>query len=283
MSERNATLSEYNDCEIASWSPENHPDGVFWATLEGQITFANLALHTMGGYELGSLIGRNMTDIYDMIKSSDIGPEGHLTSLVIQKEETEISTPFRRADGDSVSVSMSLSVPSCSSGMFVVFVKNIEDEQDKKDIVCQDIGAQPEGLNERRLTNESTDTGLRHRFFEKALSMTDQSQKTGSALSLLFVYIDHFKEINDQFGHSIGDKALRKAALSIVDTIRSGDLFFRLARDEFVILLPSADARAAQSVADRIRKGIKASGIESGLELTASVGVAMHRPGEDIA
>lgn len=95
-------------------------------------------------------------------------------------------------------------------------------------------------------------------------------------LSLLLIDLDHFKEINDRFGHQAGDRVLCRAVASIKDVIRDSDFAFRYGGEEFMVLLPGADSVQAEQVAERLREEMSQCDIRLGdqpVPLRASVGV----------
>ncbi|MCA9797814.1 MAG: GGDEF domain-containing protein, partial [Candidatus Eremiobacteraeota bacterium] len=114
-------------------------------------------------------------------------------------------------------------------------------------------------------------TGLSNRmaFFEEAQALIDDS--LAPAGSLLFIDADHFKSINDTFGHATGDSVLRELGAIIRSCIRGGDLAARIGGEEFAMFLTGADRNEAKQVAERIRmrtRGISgALGIQ-GREIT---------------
>jgi diguanylate cyclase (GGDEF)-like protein len=113
--------------------------------------------------------------------------------------------------------------------------------------------------------------------------ITKQAQK-GEAVSALMFDLDHFKSINDQFGHAIGDKALHLFAVTASISMRASDIVGRFGGEEFVALLPGnlADARV---VAERVRRAFESAGVTvAGCDLnaTVSIGAACGEPGTDI-
>ncbi|SFR43403.1 diguanylate cyclase (GGDEF) domain-containing protein [Marinobacter daqiaonensis] len=105
----------------------------------------------------------------------------------------------------------------------------------------------------------------------------------GDAYTLILCDLDHFKAVNDNFGHVIGDHILQATAKALREAIRDGDTIFRFGGEEFAIVLPHAETPAGKEVADRIRKAIHDIRIPCGehqVRVTASAGVAAHRTGE---
>jgi diguanylate cyclase (GGDEF)-like protein len=99
-------------------------------------------------------------------------------------------------------------------------------------------------------------TGLfNRRTFEATVEVEcARARRTGAALSVVYLDIDHFKRVNDRFGHAAGDQVLRQVAHAIGETIRSHvDAGFRLGGDEFALLLPGSSKEQSALVVDRIR------------------------------
>jgi diguanylate cyclase (GGDEF)-like protein len=100
-----------------------------------------------------------------------------------------------------------------------------------------------------------------------------------SALAALMVDLDHFKAVNDEFGHAAGDAVLRAAAAALARVVRPGDVAVRFGGEEFLVMLSAVGGRTAIAVAERIRTAIAATrGLPA--SVTASVGIAMRHPGE---
>ncbi|MAE21177.1 MAG: GGDEF domain-containing protein [Pseudomonas sp.] len=96
-------------------------------------------------------------------------------------------------------------------------------------------------------------------------------------LSILMLDLDHFKKVNDEYGHSMGDKVLKDAVTAMTGCIRQTDMCFRYGGEEFLILLSSADQSGALRIAERVRMGIGQLQFEHSkgdLQVTASIGSA---------
>jgi len=93
----------------------------------------------------------------------------------------------------------------------------------------------------------------------------------------LFIDLDHFKQINDTFGHAAGDACLRSIIAPIQTELRHSDVIGRYGGEEFVVLLSSADIASAHPIAERIRKRVSEvtiDGFGKPIQVTCSIGVA---------
>lgn len=134
-------------------------------------------------------------------------------------------------------------------------------------------------------------TGLYNRkgWDNMAQRITGEADRTGQPISLLLVDIDHFKDLNDTYGHLAGDQALIFIATVLEQNIRPGDVAARLGGDEFGLILKSADLSVAREARKRI-SNIMAGSLEEMSEgdplyeknLTISIGVNEKKPGENL-
>ena len=127
----------------------------------------------------------------------------------------------------------------------------------------------------RMLASHDSLTGALNRgAFEQRLdSELSRAQRTGTSLSLVVFDVDHFKSINDRFGHAAGDDALREIGVAVNGGMRRSDVFGRLGGEEFALLLPDTDMGGAAVVADKLRRHL-AERVAAGPALTVSFGVA---------
>lgn len=125
----------------------------------------------------------------------------------------------------------------------------------------------------------------RHYLDTHLKNLVRQAGEQGRALSVVIMDMDHFKQVNDTYGHDVGDEVLKSLSSIIVNTIRSADLAARYGGEEFVILMPETDAMRAYEAAERLRKQVEmtpfvVSHAESPLRKTVSIGHATMNPGD---
>lgn len=131
-------------------------------------------------------------------------------------------------------------------------------------------------LDEQASTDELTGLLNRRSLMQSANRLTDQLSRNGGWLGVVLMDIDHFKEINDLYGHQAGDEVLRCVGQCLSKVLRNEDVFGRYGGDEFAVFLPSADLTAACQVAERLRSQIAACQPLNGspvIRVTASFGV----------
>jgi diguanylate cyclase (GGDEF)-like protein/PAS domain S-box-containing protein len=132
--------------------------------------------------------------------------------------------------------------------------------------------------------NAQTDylTGLasRRAFEHQGHRLVTVAQRYSQPLSLIMADIDHFKAINDEWGHQRGDQVLTDLARLIQETVREADLSGRWGGEEFVLLLPATAPQAAEILAERLRTALAQRDFGIGRAVTASLGVAGLQRGQ---
>lgn len=126
-------------------------------------------------------------------------------------------------------------------------------------------------------TDELTLVCSRRRFYEVAASEIERNRRTREPLGLLLIDLDHFKRINDRFGHAVGDRVLKTFGGVALETVRAIDVVGRVGGEEFAILLPACPPSETAQVAERLRCAVHSLDLRPlGLpeKLTISIGIA---------
>jgi diguanylate cyclase (GGDEF)-like protein len=125
----------------------------------------------------------------------------------------------------------------------------------------------------------------RRGFYEQAEAPCRVALRHQRPLSLVLLDLDHFKSINDRYGHAIGDIVLKETSRVLTQSIRRGDIVARWGGEEFILVLPETDMDAAAEFAERIRLAIANLVIPQGdvhLQVNASFGVGQLDASQDI-
>lgn len=247
---------------------EHAPIGMALLSPDGRFVQVNQALCDIIGYPADALLKLTLEAI---TYPEDLQKEVELFRLLeaghIRFFETEKRYLCR--DGRIVWVQVTGTMLRDGQGHPKQIIKQVQDITERK-------------LLEQRLEKQArTDflTGLANRrhFLEVAERELARVQRFGTPLSLVMLDLDHFKGINDSYGHEAGDKVLQNLAKVCRNQCRELDVVGRLGGEEFAILFPETPAQAAAEVVDRLRLAIAHSAVELGdgksLHYTASFGL----------
>ncbi len=142
-------------------------------------------------------------------------------------------------------------------------------------------------LGNEAITDPLTLTHNRRSFYNGLYEAIETARKNYTPCALVVADIDNFKPINDEFGHTVGDKVLKYVAATLKNTIRGGDLLARYGGEEFAIVLPDTRRTGAEHVAENLRQAVSARQLTAGASnriigrITLSLGVSTYRPGDN--
>jgi diguanylate cyclase (GGDEF)-like protein/PAS domain S-box-containing protein len=238
--------------------------------MNGFIVHANTMLCEITGYTGEELRARNLFAL--AVEPEDIGNElSQIPELTAGRIKTyHVERQYRHAQGHRVWVLISISLVRAADDAPVRLVAQVQDISARKEL---------EGHLEYLVDHDAL-TGLYNaRHFERALARgTRIAARYGGGGAVILFDLDHFKSVNDQFGHSAGDDLLRTVSATLRARLRETDVLARLGGDEFAILLPRASAQEAEASADGLVKALRFLTATLGdrqIPVTASVGVAM--------
>jgi len=141
----------------------------------------------------------------------------------------------------------------------------------------RELESSKKALAEQALTDSLTRLKNRRAFFENGARALSTAQRYVSDLSVILLDVDHFKKINDSFGHQVGDEALVVVAKILKELTRAVDTVARIGGEEFAILLPDTNRLGTAVLAERIRKGIEREQFifaDKIVQITVSIGIA---------
>lgn len=233
---------------------EHANDGIWILDRAGRTRFVNRRLTEMIGLTPAEILGRAPSEI-----AADELPD------LRAERRTQFEARFCRPDGRDVwgmgSVS---SLPEAHGGGLLLVVSDITVRKQMEERLRQ--AAERDPL-----------TGLLNRArFESVLNeLLADASRAVTRPALLFLDLDHFKYVNDAFGHAVGDALLREVGTTLSDIVRDGDVVGRFAGDEFLIALCDADRAASLAVAERMMGAIRSRRWQTLSRLTASIGIAL--------
>ncbi len=171
--------------------------------------------------------------------------------------------------------------------------RTMEQHNQKLRAQVQDSSREIEDLRDRledarrdALTDPLTGLANRMAFDRKLAAAVAKARETGDSLSLMMCDLDHFKRVNDEFGHPVGDQVLRLVGQTLVQCVKGQDTAARYGGEEFAVILPSTNVMGAAAVAEFVRRSVaskkivrKGTGEKLG-SITLSLGVAALLPSE---
>jgi diguanylate cyclase (GGDEF)-like protein/PAS domain S-box-containing protein len=255
------------------------PHGVAVLDMHGRILQVNASLASLTGRSVDALVGRGF---------DDLGPDSRAD--IAEHLRRAVAAPGSRVVGE-------WTIPGLGREDVHVAITSrvISSEGAEDDVILVNVV----DLSERRryeqrlahLADHDVLTGLpnRRRFDAALAEHLDLCARSGPRGALLLLDLDHFKEVNDTRGHDAGDELIVSTAVVLRGSLREGDLVARLGGDEFAILLPDADRRGAERVAEVVVERVRVNsrtleGVNR--RVTASIGVvtfaAANERAEDV-
>lgn len=246
---------------------EQSPNAALITSKLGTIEYVNPAFTELTGYSYDEAVGSNPR----MLKSGDQhhDPSASLWQTITQGGHWQGEYHNRHKDGDTYWVSVRVSPITNPKGEITHFIGIQEDITEQKQL--------HEQLELMSKTDLLTNVHNRRHFFESTQVEMARAQRNSRSLSMMMIDVDHFKRINDRYGHQAGDTVLKQIAQVLKENLRLNDLLARYGGEEFVITLPETTISEAAHFAERIRLAIEESqfGIdEDSINVTVSIGCA---------
>lgn len=257
---------------------ENATEGIFQTSPDGRYLNVNPALAAIYGFSSGAELIASIGDIQHQIYTD---PSRRAEFMRLMRETgvvTNFVSEIRRKDGAHIWISENARAAQDEAGNLLFYEGTVEDVTETK-------------LNQEKLehlANHDPVTGLPNRLLmnDRLRQMMLSAQRSNSIVAVALVDLDHFKLINDTFGHNRGDQLLQTMSHRMLACVREADTVVRLGGDEFVLLLSGAGRGEAMSqVVQRVLQTIARPSQIEGRELSVScsVGVSIFpRDGRDV-
>jgi diguanylate cyclase (GGDEF)-like protein/PAS domain S-box-containing protein len=236
------------------------------------IIYVNPAFEAMTGYSREEIIGQSPRILQG--PKTDRGTLDRMRRSLAAGQFFEGRTVNYRKDGTTFHMEWSVSPVRDTAGTLTHYVAV------QRDITPQVV---LESELERRATTDPL-TGLYNRLRMEELIATELSRlrRYGGEATLLLLDLDHFKEVNDRFGHHAGDQVLRELTALLQAQSREADLLARWGGEEFVLLAPETFAAEGQALADKLRQAVAHHDFSQIDQLTVSMGLVALSPGDGI-
>lgn len=251
------------------------------------ICYANQSMQHLCGYSGAELAGKSLDALLpDAVAAFHAGhvldyTRGEKKSAVLGKmREFEI----RHANGNEIPIGLKAVDLGQHQGKRY-FGAFIEDLRPRRRMEAKHAALLAR-LEQEAMTDALTDIANRRAFDVEAAQMLAWAQRSGTPVAVGIADIDHFKNINDDHGHLVGDAVLREVARRMIDAARATDFIARIGGEEFGLLFPETQVETAVVIAQRIREAIAASPIETddgvAVRATISIGLATMAPGTSL-
>ena len=278
------------------------PNPIFVKSEDAHFSFFNKAYEQFFGMKREDRLGKSVLDLdYIPLEDRERYQKEDLDAINRGLEvhyDTEYDTPTGKRD--ALYWSKGIAVPATGEKALIgqlvdiTHLRTLEKELEQKVDALRhseeslaakvaELEAAQSELN--RLCRIDPLTGLANRmcFHEQMIESMDFAERYDLPFSIIMGDIDHFKSVNDTYGHEMGDDVLKAFGKLLHDTCRRGDMAARYGGEEFIVILPMAKLEAALMVAERIRAGMeKLSLLPDGAIVTVSLGAAEFRAGEDM-
>ncbi|HYM61272.1 MAG TPA: diguanylate cyclase [Thermoanaerobaculia bacterium] len=260
-------------------------EGVCLVDLDRRITFWNRAAERLTGWTRSEAVGSVCSEDFVLHCSADgevlSEVECPLAAALEDGEARETEMHLLHRGGSRLSVHLRSSPMYDEAGFIIGSVQIFSDNTVKLALFDQ-VERMKHDLNRDALTGVGN-----RRFFEREIgAMCNDMVVVGWPYSIVFVDIDHFKAVNDRYGHDAGDRVLRAVAQMLGSVLRPLDVLARWGGEEFVIVAPDLAGKSLRTFAERLRMLFASRDIPAGREriaVTASIGGTAARPREQWA
>ena len=272
-----------NDPDFYRKVLDNLYDGVYFVDTDRRITYWSKGAEQLTGYKSSDVVGQRCSDNI----LTHVNEEGMclcdgrcpLLETMTEGHRCEAEVYLLHRDGHRLPVQIRAAPLRDSEGQIVGAVEIFNDNSSKLALVDR-----VRDLQETVLLDPLTDLPNRRFISMQLKSKLEEMARYGLSFGVLFIDIDHFKELNDTYGHAAGDKALKMVGNTMSNALRPFDVVGRWGGEEFLVITPNVDEGSLKNIGDRLRSLVEQSSLrtESGLvRTTISVGGTISQREDD--
>lgn len=259
---------------------ENIGEVIFRIDADGRWAYLNPAWESLTGQPLAAALGRSWLELMQPDESADVIERA---GAVLRGEETSTRRAVRFNTPNGLRwVEMFVQALHDKDGRISGATGTLRDIDDRKRLEEHVITAKRRAEQRAReatllaSTDELTGIANRRAFMGQLDREIEGAAEFGWSLAVAMFDVDHFKRVNDRYGHAVGDRVLQLIAARAAAVVRGGDLVGRLGGEEFGILMPGATLEEAARVAERLRQAMETAGEADDTlpSVTISVGIA---------
>lgn len=260
------------------WLAENMDDVIWVMNANGKFIYISPSVEKMRGYSVEEMLMQGLNKIacegsrQQVQDTLQAGLEAIKRGETPQMQTLRIEQPCR--DGSTVwtEVNARWVVDKKTGEMRLIGLS--------RDIT-QAISYEKQ-LEKLALTDQLTGLYNRHKLDEMLVQQLELANRYDSTFAVMVLDIDHFKQVNDTFGHHVGDSTLVEFAHVMATSTRKTDIVGRWGGEEFLIIIPQADKVSLPEMAEKLRRNIEKHHFDTVKQITASIGIAVQKPGEAV-
>jgi diguanylate cyclase (GGDEF)-like protein/PAS domain S-box-containing protein len=262
---------------------DNLYDGIYLLDENRNIIYWNAGAEKHTGFHRSEVINKCCDNVLQHVDGEGVPlcGDGCPVSQTIQDGRLrEVEVYVRHKEGHRVPVSMRIAPIKGTDNQVAVAVEIYNDNSPK-----YTLHRMVEELKTQALLDPMLELGNRRYLESNIRGRLEELGRYGWQFGVLFVDIDHFKDINDRYGHETGDKVLRMVSKSMSNSLRTFDMVGRWGGEEFVVIVVNVQQEQLYAVANRLRMLVEQSSVMIGPETvraTVSIGAAIAMPADDV-
>ena len=286
------TIDSFEEYTRYKYVIENIKDIIWEMGIDLVFTFVSPTVKETTGYEVDELVGRSILDFLSIESKEHVADQikqnmqkrinGDLTKIILYDVQ------FVCKEGNILRLEVSVK-PVFSEKSFIGYIGTSRDISEKKAYenelrkYIEELKYANVKLEELATLDMLTGAYNRRKFEYYVILSVDKKEKYGSPFSIIMFDVDHFKQVNDLYGHKKGDQILQEISTIVKYSLRDTDKLFRWGGEEFIILLPETALKNAYKVAEKVRKSIESNDFKMpDNKVTVSLGVGDYKIGESI-